>query len=126
MNNNCLYNAAYVGFIQGAIGGAWQQSATATDYLKLTQAAQAFAQEVDTLIPFDALITTNSASTMLVDTASNTIQSNTQFRPGLLQAIVQANFDGRYGLDATATDYSKIAATCAAIYTESILLFVSP
>lgn len=126
LNNNALFNAALLGFIEGAVGGAWITSATATDYATLKNAAVAFATEVDAQIAFDALITTNASNTMLVDTGSNTIQSNTIFRPGLMQAVCSAAMQGRYATSATATDYLNIAKACAALYTEMLLGIVSP
>lgn len=126
-NNNCYYNAAYIGFIKGSLLGRRETSATAADYLALTQRAQAFAQEVDSLIAEDALVSTGGGNpTMLVDTASNTIQSNTQFRPGLLQAICEAQIAGRNPTSTTAADYAVDAAACKAAFTEALLLIVSP
>lgn len=126
INNNCLYNAALIGFLQGVLSGAWQSKTTATDYAAVKNAAVVFATKVDSLIAFDALITTGGSNTMLVDTASNTIQSNTQMRPALLQAISSAVMDGRYTEDATAADYANIAAAVVAAYTEGLLGLVSP
>lgn len=124
--NNVYYNAAYKGFLMGALAGRKISSATAADYLKLTQAAQAFATKVDSGIPFDALVTTGAGVTMLVDTASNTIQSNTQVRPALLEAICAGVMSGSYTEDATQADYTGLAAACVACWTESLLLILSP
>lgn len=126
-NNNCLFNAAFIGFFQGAQAGSWITSAVALDYAALKNAAVAFATEVDALIAFDALITTaNNNPAMLVDTASNTIQSNTKFRPDLLSGICRGAMMGRYTRDATAADYAGIAAAVVAAYTEALLGLVSP
>jgi len=126
-NNNCLLNAAMIGFVQGALDGRKITSPTATDYLALKNAAVAFAGKVNTAIPFDALITTSGADpTMLVDTASQTIQSNTQMRPALLQAICAGAMSGSYTEDAVAADYTNLANACAAAYTEALLGLTSP
>jgi hypothetical protein len=126
-NNNCLYNAAYEGFLKGALGGRKITSGTATNYLKLTQAAEAFAKKVDSLIPEDLAITTGGGSpAMLVDTKSNTIQSDTQMKPSLLRAICAAAMGGSYTEDSTQADYAALAAACAACYNEGALLLVSP
>jgi hypothetical protein len=125
--NNALFNAALVGFMEGAISGSWPLSSTAADYLSLKNAAVAFATEVDSLLAFDAQITTSNVDpTMLVDTGSQTIQSNTQFKPSMLRGVCAAVMSGRYTQDATAADYAAIAATVKAIYTEMLLGLVSP
>jgi hypothetical protein len=126
-NNNCLYNAAYMGFIEGALAGRKISSATAGSYLKLTQAAQAFAKQVDSNIAEDGLITTGGGSpAMLVDTGSNTVQSDTQMRPQLLRSVCAGVMTGSYTEDSTQADYTSLAAACAASYTEALLLLVSP
>lgn len=126
--NNCLYNAALVGFSAG--NTAWLQDPTATDYLAFKACAVAFATQVDSKIAFDSLITTASNSaTMLVDTASNTIQSNTQFRPALMQTICASVMNGRYVNSAAAQTpayWDAIAASIAGLYTEMLLGFISP
>ena len=128
MNNNALYNAALIGFTAG--NSSWIQSATAADYLAFKNAAVAFATQVDSKIPFDALITTASNNAaMLVDTGSNTIQSNTQMRPALMTQICQSVMAGRYQADAaaaTASYWDAIATRIAALYTEMLIGFVSP
>ena len=129
MNNNCLFNAAFLGFFQGALSGSWFQNATAAQYDQLKTAAVAFATEVDSLIPFDATITTGPAgvnSTMLVSTASNTIQSNTLMKPMLLEGVCEAAMNGRYTIDSTPADYAGIATACALAYTRALAGLVSP
>lgn len=133
--NNIYYNAAYIGFIEGAIEGRGiypninaagaDISAIAGTYLTLTQAAQAFATEVDSLIPFDALVSTGASNTQLAVT-TNTIAANEQWRAGLLRSICRAALAGRYGLDAVAVDYAGLAAACKAAWTEGLLLLVTP
>lgn len=128
MNNNCLYNAALVGFC--AANSGWISSTNAADYLAFKNAAVAFATQVDSKIPFDALITTASNNAaMLVDTGSNTIQSNTQFRPALLQQICQNVMAGRYNASAAAqvaSYWDAIATSIVALYTEMLIGFTSP
>jgi hypothetical protein len=128
MNNNCLYNAALIGFC--ASNNSWLISGNATEYTAFKNAAVAFATQVDSKIPFDALVTTASNNaTMLVDTASNTIQSNTQMRPALLQQICQAVMEGRYESDAAAqvaSYWDTIATRIAALYTAMLAGLVSP
>ena len=125
--NNCFFNAAMSGFFQGAMSGSWIRSAVPTDYLALKNAAVAFATQVDSGIPFDATVTTSNVDpSMLVSTASNTIQSNTMFKPGILEGICEAAMNGRYSQDATPSDYAAIASAVVAAYTEAILGLVSP
>jgi len=124
--NNALYDAAYIGFLEGALAGRPITNATASSYLALTQAAQAFAKQVDAGIAFDATISTGGSNTMLVDTGSNTIQANTQFKPDLLRGICSGAMNGRFTEDATQADYATVAAACIACYTEALLLLVTP
>lgn len=128
IQNDCLYNAALIGYCSGNSG--WIASATSTDYLGFKGAAVAFATQVDSKIPFDALITTASNNAaMLVDTASNTIQSNTQMRPALMQQICSSVMAGRYESDAPAqvpAYWDNIATRIAALYTEMLIGLVSP
>lgn len=128
IQNNALYNAALIGFMSGQ--AAWLLDPVAADYLAFKNAAVAFATQVDSKIAFDALITTASNNaTMLVDTASNTIQSNTQMRPALLQAICQSVMAGRYVNSAAAAVpafWDLIAASIAGAYTEALIGLVSP
>lgn len=123
--NNCLFNAAYTGFIAGSLQGRSGQSATATSYLKLTQAAQAFATQVDSGILFDALITTNANNTQLAIT-TNTIAANEMSRINLLKDICAALVQGRYSEDAVQADWTALAAQAVAVYTEALLLLVTP
>ena len=123
--NNIYYNAAYCGFIQGALQGRNQTSSTATDYLNLTQAAQAFAQRVDSLIAFDALVTTAANITQL-EITTNTIAANEQWRAGLLQSICAGQIAGRFPQSETSADYATLAAAAKACWTEALLLLVTP
>lgn len=125
-NNNCLFNAALAGFLEGNLQ-AWLQSATQADYAAVCNAAAAFAREVDSKIAFDSTITTSSGTpTMLVSTASNTIQSATQVKPNLLKCICAGAMSGRYSPSTTDNDYSDIADRIKAAYTEAISELVSP
>jgi len=124
--NNCYFNAAYLGFIAGAMAGR-TPPLTAEDSEALTTNAAAFATEVDSKIPFDALVTTaNNDPTMLVDTASHTIQSDTILRPMALQTICAATMQGKFPTSSTAADYSDAADRVAALFTETVENLVSP
>lgn len=132
--NNIYFNAAFCGFMCGALEGRSQSSSTAADYLDLTQAAQAFAQKVDSLIPEDALVTTGGGDPSQLDmivnlpppTPDNTIAANEQFRAGVLQSICKGLISGRYPKSETQADYAAIAAVAVAVFTEAKLLLVTP
>lgn len=124
--NDIYYNAAYCGFIKGALSGRAQTSTTAADYLDLTQAAAAFATEVDSLIAEDALVTTGGGTPTQLAITTNTIAANEQWRAGLLQAICEGLIGGRYPASEVAADYAAIAAQVKAIWTEGLLLLVTP
>jgi hypothetical protein len=124
-NNNIYYNEAYRAFIKGALAGRKFTSAVQASYLKVTQSAQAFAQAVDALIPFDALVTTGAAITQLAIT-TNTIAANEQHRAGLLGDICFSQISGSYSEDATVGDWGTAAAACVAAWNEALLLLVVP
>lgn len=123
--NNIYGNAAYCGFIKGNLTGRKSTSTTATDYLTLKTAALAFAAQVDSLIVFDALVSTNAGITQLAIT-TNTIAANEQWRAGILKDICAAQMSGAFSFDATQADYTKDAAAVFAIWTEMILGLTTP
>ena len=123
--NNIYGNAAYTGAIRGMASGRPLKSGTAADYLKMTQAAQAIAIEVDSLIPFDAAVTTGAGITQLAIT-TNTIAAAEQWKAGLLSDIASAAMDGRFPTDTTAADYLAVAQAIVALWTEAVLLLVIP
>lgn len=125
-NNNIYYNAAYCGFIQGALQGRNQTSSTATDYLDLTQAAQAFAQRVDSLIAESALVSTGGGDPSQLAITTNTIAANEQWRAALLQSICAGQTAGRYPKSETSADYATPAAAAHAAWVEGLLLLVIP
>lgn len=129
MNNNVYFNAAFRGFLRGSLSGRNWTSATATDYLSLKNAAVAFATKVDSLIAFDALVTTSNVDpTLLVlpDPVTQATQGNALERAVTLEAICAGMTDGRYTTDTTQADYATIAGACAAAFTEALLGLVVP
>lgn len=128
IKNNCYYNAAVAGFISGALATrSPPSSGTATDYAALKNAAVAFATQLDSKIAFDALVTTaNNDPTMLVDTGSQTVQSDTILRPALLANIVAGVISGTYPTSAVAADYDTLATHVAAVFAEAAAALVSP
>lgn len=120
-NNNIYGNAAFCGFIEGALAGRANQVATAG----LLAAATQFAIEVDALIVFDATVTTGSAITQLAIT-TNTIAANEQWKAGLLQALCAAEMNGRYSESADTTLYNTAAADIFAAWTTLKAGLVTP
>lgn len=126
-NNNIYYNAAYSGFIGGALQGrAIKSSPVAADYLDLTQAAQAFAQRVDSLIAESALVSTGGGDPSQLAITTNTIAANEQWRGALLHDICMGLVAGRYPTSEVAADYANLATAAAAVFTEGLLLLVTP
>lgn len=125
--NNIYGNAAFVGFYTGMLAGqAGQGSATATDYLRLKNAALAMAADVDALITFDALVSTGAGITQLAIT-TNTIAANEQFRAGMLQELCRSAAQGRPNFDATsAGQQTAQAAAIFAAWTEGLLGLTTP
>lgn len=119
-NNNLLFNAAYAGFIAGSQAGRNPSSQTATDYLNLTQSAEAFATRVDSKIANNALISDGPGAALPPTTAAIT-EDQAAFT-ALLQGICTALTSGRYYTSETAADYDDLADVCAAQFTQAILL----
>lgn len=124
-NNNIYGNAAFTGALAGLLSGRGGGSSTAADYAKVCNAAAAIASEVDSLIPFDALVTTGAAITQLAIT-TNTIAANEQWRAGLLQQLAKSQLEGRYSEDSTAADYAQVAAQIVAAWTQGLTKLVTP
>lgn len=128
--NNTLFNAALVGFCAGC-SGAWLQSTTPTDYAAFKAAGIAFATAVDSIFgAYDPDITTSNVNpSMLVDTGSNTIQAETQFRPALLTQICAGALAGRFDASVAAQSsgyWLAIANRIGALYEEMLPAFVIP
>jgi len=124
-NNNIYFNAACVGFMSGALAGRRSDDATAGDYGSLANAAAAFAAELDSLITFDSLVTTNASNTQLAIT-TNTIAANEQWRAGAMQALCHGQIQGRYSTDATQADWATDAAAVKAAWTELLTKLTTP
>lgn len=126
-NNNIYYNSAYCGFIQGALEGRTPKpSPVAADYLDMTQAAQAFAQRVDSLIAEDATVSAGGGDPAQLAITTATIAANEQHRAGLLKSICHGLVSGRFPTSETAADYAQLATAAAAAFTEAKLLLVIP
>lgn len=124
-NNNIYGNAAFTGALSGLLSGRGGGSSTATDYAKVCNAAAAVAAEIDSLIPYDALVSTGASNTQLAQT-TNTISANEQWRAGLLQSLTESQLSGRYTEDSTSADYAQVAAQIVAAWTEGLTKLVTP
>jgi hypothetical protein len=124
-NNNIYGNAAFCGALEGIMNGRTITSSTATDYATQCNAAAAFASELDSLIAFDALVSTGAGITQLAIT-TNTIAANEQWRAGLLQALSRAYFADRNFTDTTVADYATAAGAVKAVWTQGLTKLVTP
>ena len=129
-HNNIYGNAAYSGFIRGAMGG--RATPPVAPYLvPLLAAAQAFAEAVDESVfvaqgsAIDALVTTGASNTQLAIT-TNTIASNEQWKGGILTDICGACIDGRYDPDLVQADYATLADAIALSWITLVSGRVSP
>lgn len=109
-NNNQLWDAALTGFL--AASQADRGVPTPLPASEIA-AAQAFATKLDSLIPADAGIVTPTTSETLA-------------KVNLLSQLVAGALSGRSSLSATAADYTSIATSIAAAYTQAAALLALP
>lgn len=121
INNNIYFNSALVGFLSGALAGRSVPSSNAA----LQADAVAFATEVDSLIPFDALVSTGASNTQLAIT-TNTIAANEQHRGELLRSLCFAAMYGRFPISSAATDYLAVATGVVAAFNASLASLAIP
>lgn len=123
--NNIYYNAAFSGAMEGILANRAFTSSTAANYATAVNAAEAYALKLDSLIAFDALVTTGASNTQLAIT-TNTIAANEQWRAGLLQALSRAQFWGRSISSTTQAEYAEEAAAVVAAWTQGLTKLVTP
>ena len=121
--NPLLYNAALAGFIGGAIAGQQLTSVTSAQYNTLVAAGVAFATEVDSKIAADVAATPQPAGSQAITVGATSIAPTTGpiiegevGKSGFMKAICFGVMFQRYSLDATAADYSALAAAAAVLY----------
>lgn len=115
-----LYNAAYNGYLSGAIAGGIQSDSTAADYAKLVAQAVSFAQEVDSVVGAVAAVETGNAS-FVPATAANT--NNLVSYVALMTNICFGMAFGRYRAPTAAdsnASFATAAAVVNAIFTQAI------
>jgi hypothetical protein len=109
-NNNQLFDAALTSFFAAA--NVDRGVPTPIPALEVT-AAQAFATEVDSLIPVDAAIVTPATSETLA-------------KVNLLGRLCFAALSGRVTLTTPASTYATIAASIVASYNQIVALLALP
>lgn len=115
-----LYNAAYNGYLAGAIAGGIQSDSTAADYSKLTAQAVNFATEVDTVVGAIAAVETGNASFVPASAANtNNLVSYTAIMFGICFGQAFGRFRAPAVAD-TAASFAAAAAVVNAIFTEAI------
>jgi len=122
-NNNLLYNAAVVGFVEGALQGRVSVDDTPADYGALFVAAQSYALSLDTLIANDVTISGALGVTLPPSTAA--IAANQTAKVNLVLGLSAAIFDGRFNVTATPGFYAEQAAAVFAQYTEGVATFTT-
>jgi hypothetical protein len=126
VNNPLLRNAAFVGFLAGSIGNRDQQDTLAADYAGQVANANAFATELDSLIPVDGSITV--AGTTVVPVSGPLVEDLTA-KFSLVEALSAGVANGRSFDDpasATPAFYTQIATVLAAIYAEGVTGIITP
>jgi hypothetical protein len=117
-NNNQLLNAAFIGFIDGALDGRSNLSASAINYVALVTAAKAFATQVDTKISRDNTMTDVSGSHL--PPANNVITANLLSKVTLMTRICASMIAGRYSENPSQSSWDSVAIQVAAAYTQAI------
>lgn len=123
--NNIYGNAAYAGFIRGAIDGRGTRGMSSANLTALKAAALAFAAQVDAGIPFDALVTTGASITQLAIT-TNTIAANEQWRAGLLEDLCYGEISERFSFDSVQANWADEATSIVAAWTALVAGLVTP
>ncbi len=113
-NNNVLWCAAFDGALAGSQSGRLPGT---TVPATLTAACAALATEVDSLISFDATITSTGGGPILAISGGSNAQIGPELaKRGLLFAIVAAVVQGRVLTDTTPGDYALLATQIVALY----------
>jgi hypothetical protein len=120
INNDAIYNAAFIGALAGMVQGRGVKSATATDYATEVNAAEAYALKVDSLIAEDATIATGGGDASYLAGSTSTIVYNGRTKGLLMKALSQSAWVERASVSTTQSDYATIAAAVVALYTEAL------
>lgn len=126
-HNNLLFNAAFNGYLAGALSGGNLIDSVQTDYAPIVNQASLFATAVDAAIPNDAAATPQPAGTKPISLAgaaaivpdnSSTVEAQ-KAKTQLLFKLCFGNAFNRYSTDASAqTAFATSAAAIKAAYFE--------
>lgn len=122
-NNNVLFNAAVIGFMEGSLEARNASEDVAADYAPLYAAAVSYATSLDGLIALDATLSGTGGVTLPPTTASITANQNAKI--GLVRELSRAQFAGQQNTTATAGFYADQAAVVFAQYTEGVATFTA-
>jgi hypothetical protein len=118
-NNQSIYNAAYDGFLAGALAGKVYTDETAADYATLTASATAFATEQDSVIATDPELSTGAGGTTVPPT-TNVLTQNQLAKVHLMFSLCFGYWSGRFNSDNVPSDYTNSALAIKAVYTEAV------
>jgi hypothetical protein len=121
MNNNLLFNAGVIGFVNGALEGRVSTDDNQNDYAAIYSAAESYGSSIDSLISFDATISGAGGVTLPPTTAA--ITANQAAKVNLVTSLSAAIFAGRYNVNATSAFYAEQAAAVYAQYVEGVAFF---
>ena len=123
-NNQAIYNAAYDGFLAGALAGKVYTDEVAADYASLSVSAGAFATELDSVISTDANLSTGAAGTSVPPT-TNVLTSNQLAKTHLMFSLCFGYWSGRFNSDNVPSDYTNSALAIKAVYVEAVAGYAS-
>lgn len=118
--NDLLYNHAVIGAVAGLLDGRPVTSSTAADYATAVNAAEAFALQLDSIIPEDATISTGGGDASQLALSSSANAYNALAKSSLIRELSRSQFSGRFSSSAVQADYSAEAAAVKAAYTQAL------
>jgi len=120
-NNDVLFNAAQVGFVAGGYTFTFPVGLTSAEAAPNVAAAEVFATALDAAIANDATISQGSGAPIAAPTGAQIAES--QAKSALVQALSQAVFASRTGVDLVPGDYAGIVASLVVVYTAVVANF---
>lgn len=129
-NNALLYNAAFSGYLAGALAGAYQTDPTQADYAPIVNQAVVFATAMDAAITNDAAATPQPAGTppisiaggaAIVGAGTTPLVEAQSVKPGLLQMLCFGMAFQRYTTGLAAGNYTTLIAAIKAVYFQTLL-----
>ena len=120
INNDAVYNAAFIGALSGMLSGRDFDSSTATDYATQVNAADAFALQLDSLIAENASISTGGGNASMVAPTTSAIVFTQSAYMHAISQLSCAQFNGRAASSATQSFYTTAAAAVNAALTQAL------